>query len=276
VDKGLTWERVTEHAAWEVRSGHTSLIDSHDAIYVIGGFVGESGLFTEQQVWKSIDYGANWNLLETTGLVKRGDHASVIDRSNHLITIGGAVEIRGVINDFLVSNDGITWNDISFDDPKFSGRSQHSAVIEKNAGGYESIYVIAGANSNNDAMNDVWKTSTGNNNWMKIGGDEGIDGLSPRYGHTSLIDGDNNIYVIGGRQNNGNFFNDVLKLEKDGVQWTSQTSNAPWVRRADHTTVMDSAGNFYLMGGYSYSSGVYSLNDVWKSEDKGRSWVRLW
>ena len=40
---GATWVRVTEHAAWEARAGHTSVIDATGAIYVLGGVTSSFG-----------------------------------------------------------------------------------------------------------------------------------------------------------------------------------------------------------------------------------------
>jgi hypothetical protein len=50
---GATWVRVTEHAAWEARAGHTSVIDATGAIYVLGG--GGSKYFND--VWRGTDGG---------------------------------------------------------------------------------------------------------------------------------------------------------------------------------------------------------------------------
>jgi hypothetical protein len=49
-----------------------------------------------------------------------------------------------------------------------------------------------------------------------------------------------------------------------GATWGPVTDHAPWAARAGHTTVIDAAGNIYLMGG---GSGVGNnptiYNDVW-------------
>jgi hypothetical protein len=55
---GATWVRVTEHAAWEVRSAHTSVIDATGAIYVLGGNTGRAAGFKDlNDVWRSTDGG---------------------------------------------------------------------------------------------------------------------------------------------------------------------------------------------------------------------------
>ncbi len=51
-----------------------------------------------------------------------------------------------------------------------------------------------------------------------------------------------------------------------GATWTSRTANAPWAARYSHTTVTDSAGAIYVIGGTNLTN---YFNDVWVSTDKG-------
>ncbi len=46
------------------------------------------------------------------------------------------------------------------------------------------------------------------------------------------------------------------------------TRKAPWDARYEHTSVIDAAGNIYVLGGYNHDS-IYS--DVWMSADKGET-----
>ncbi len=56
-----------------------------------------------------------------------------------------------------------------------------------------------------------------------------------------------------------------------GVTWTCQTSNAKWVSRVQHTSVIDAAGAIYVIGGggvlVNGISGTF--HDVWASTDGG-------
>jgi hypothetical protein len=62
---GVTWTSRTTSAPWAARWGHTSVIDAAGAIYVLGGFNGESGgVYTVYEgsyndVWISADGGAD-------------------------------------------------------------------------------------------------------------------------------------------------------------------------------------------------------------------------
>ena len=46
------------------------------------------------------------------------------------------------------------------------------------------------------------------------------------------------------------------------------TRKAPWDARYEHTSVIDAAGNIYVLGGYN-NDNIYS--DVWMSADKGET-----
>ncbi len=55
---GVTWTSRTTSAPWAARPGHTSVIDAAGAIYVIGGFDGNTGTYYND-VWVSTDGGAD-------------------------------------------------------------------------------------------------------------------------------------------------------------------------------------------------------------------------
>jgi hypothetical protein len=56
--------------------------------------------------------------------------------------------------------------------------------------------------------------------------------------------------------------------------WTSRTLAAPWAARYGHTTVIDSAGAIYVIGGYSSTVINHVFNDVWVSNDGGADRTR--
>jgi hypothetical protein len=66
---GVTWTSRTTSAPWAARNGHTTVIDAAGAIYVIGGFDGQS----KRDVWASTDGGADWTKSGVSG-VQGGYH----------------------------------------------------------------------------------------------------------------------------------------------------------------------------------------------------------
>jgi len=267
-DKGLTWNLVTDQPEWFARTYFSSVVDNTNAIYVICGYIGEDNFSSE--VWKSNSGGVTWTKLSYSSyLTARAALSSVIDNAGNIYNLGGLGS--SFFNDVIKSSDnGMMWNKISGDDgAPWGGRGLHSSVIDNQ----NNIYVIGGLNSVLSTLNDVWKSNSDGTVWTDLK----ATGLSVRRGHSSVIDNNNIIYVMGGSNRfqvtSSTTLNDVLK-SIDGQKWTVQNASALWPKRYSHTTVIDTDGNFYLMGGFN--GGTIYYNDVWKSTDKGITWVRLW
>jgi len=265
-DKGLTWKLVTDEPEWSARAYFSSVVDNTNAIYVI---CGENGVFINE-VWKSNPGGVTWTKLTSSdNLTARTAPNSVIDNTGNIYILGGygGTFFKDVIKS---SDKGMTWNNISGDDgAPWEARAFHTSVIDNQ----NNIYVIAGFKSGQIAIEDVWKSNSEGTDWNDLQ----ATGLSERYGQSAVIDNNNTIYVMGGVNNFTlppiYILNDVLK-SNDGKTWTVQNASALWPKRYGHTTVIDTDGNFYLMGGSDRNNILY--NDVWKSTDKGITWVRLW
>jgi hypothetical protein len=77
---------------------------------------------------------------------------------------------------------------------------------------------------------------------------------------------------------NSTFFNDVWS-SKDGVNWSVETTDAPWGGRAGLSAVIHN-GAIYVLGGSqgddasTGGAGRILLNDVWMSRD-GRTWTEV-
>jgi len=268
-DKGLTWELVTANPGWSARSGLRSVVDSDNVIYVLGGHDGKNKL---NDVWKSVSGGATWTdlkVMATSDLTPRSYHTAVINKTtNNIYVIGGLT--RDSPNDVVKSVDhGVTWNKITDGMKPWETRIHHTSVIDNQ----NNIYIIAGSGTNLENLSDVWKSNPEVTTWTNLG----ATGLSGRSGHSSVIDKNNNIYVFGGLRFVGAvskvYLNDILK-SSDGTTWKEQVPSASWSARETHSTVIDAEGNFYLLGGLNFDGS--NLNDVWKSTDKGITWVRLW
>ncbi len=52
-----------------------------------------------------------------------------------------------------------------------------------------------------------------------------------------------------------------------GASWKRITASAPWAARQGHTSVLDAAGNIFVLGGSGDGDTTY--NDVWRSADHG-------
>ncbi len=63
-----------------------------------------------------------------------------------------------------------------------------------------------------------------------------------------------------------------------GVTWRLVITSAPWAARGAHTSVIDSAGTIYVIGGIigiGIGGNSTCLNDVWISADGGAGFAGL-
>jgi hypothetical protein len=68
-------------------------------------------------------------------------------------------------------------------------------------------------------------------------------------------------------------FAGVVARVAAGASFRLVTNQPPWAGRYGHTTVIDAAGNIYLMGGLGDGFGNY-FNDVWKGTNFGENRTR--
>ncbi len=187
---GITWTKVTEHAAFSARSHHASVV-FNDKIWVIGG---GKYLDFKNDVWNSSD-GIIWK--KATGnapFSERVSHASVVF-NNKIWVLGGEEK-----KDVWSSADGITWTQ-AIDNAAFSSSWNFPAVVFNNK-----MWVIGGYGGN-----DVWNSTDGAT-WVNVTNNAAF----PERGDHSSVIFDNKMWVIAGH-NAGNK-NDVWS-SIDGVTW---------------------------------------------------------
>jgi len=199
---------------------------------------------------------------------------------NALYVIGGHDGGVNPLNDVWKSNDaGVKWSRVLRDtgnpgNTQFSRREDHAAVSHDDA-----LYVIGGHDGTN-YLNDVWKSNDAGKTWIEVLGDTGNPGNNQfprRYLHAAVAHG-GDLYIIGGHDDR-NYLNDVWKSSDDGKTWievlkdTGNPGNTQFSRRTYHS-VSVMGGALYVIGGYDYDSGN-RLNDVWKSNDDGKTWIEV-
>ena len=153
----------------------------------------------------------------------------------------------------------------------FSGRMRHSSVVLG-----EDIYVIGGAVQISPAVidsNDVWRSSDGGLTWDQVDA-EGKRFTPGRLNHSSVVLA-NDIYMIAGLSFNPltSAHTDVWKSADRGVSWiqaaTGTMDSSTRFHRRHSATAQVLKGAIYIMGGEGTGA---NLNDVWKSDDGGRTW----
>ena len=98
----------------------------------------------------------------------------------------------------------------------------------------------------------------------------GIPGMwTARNSHAAVTFPDGSIVLMGGSPGGS----EVWISTDNGLTWTEQTATAPWGPRWEHTASVMTDGSIIITGGYSPSLPG-ALNDVWRSTDKGATWVQ--
>jgi N-acetylneuraminic acid mutarotase len=235
---------------------------------------------------------------------------------------------QGHLNDFWkyeTSSNKWTWvsGDSSIQQYSIYGTQNTSSLTNKPGATYASVswtdqngnlWLFGGfgyTDANIGFLNTLWKYNTINNTWTWIKGDKVIDQQGvygskgnehtnnkpgARYGSSTWIDGNGNLWLYGGfgidANNNSGFLNDLWKFNPISNKWSwisgnntvdkpalygtkgiASTSNKPGARYVS-SSWKDADGNFWLFGGLGYDATNYgNLNDLWKYNPATNIWV---
>ena len=263
---GINWVKHTvqytgaDTFPFKLRDGGFAVFN--DKLWLIGGFKGTK-YTAVSSVWSSDD-GITWTL-ETSEL-----HADFKARYNHNVTvfdgklwvIGGydpdpAVDAR--LDEVWSSSDGVNWEEVTTEEPKFSGRSSFSLVVFDNR-----MWVIAGTSDSNSYEGDIWSSDNNGINWTK---ETDLAPFGERFGMT-VTQFDNKLWLIGGNAFGSANKNDVWS-SSNGTSWTRETESADFHARKYHSTVIFNS-TLWLLGG----SDIYFYpNSAWSSAN-GVDWTR--
>jgi hypothetical protein len=162
-------------------------------------------------------------------------------------------------------------------------------------------------------FSDLWKFDIATNNWTWINGPN-IPNQLPVYGVQGIpspanspgarmeaactwVDNNNNLWIFGAEDGNGGQHNDLWKYDISTNEWTwmkgSDTLDSPGFygtqgvtnvlntpsARAAYSKWKDSAGNFWMFGGWErymacpFGNNVPYYNDMWKYDVGSNEWV---
>ena len=211
---------------------------------------------------------AAYTFTVTDHFSKRNHYSSVVLGSG-IYVIGGSGEAGGGSNDVWKSSDGgAAWTQVTTAaSTRFSKRRSHSSVVLNDA-----IYVIGGFDSGIvSLLNDVWKSTDGGRNWVKVPTTGTI--FSPRHRHSSVVLG-SDIYVIGGSNGTRPVDDIIWKSGDGGVSWqpvpTTGITFSP--RSSPGSVVLGS--DIYVIGGENHFTRSFD-NQVWKSSNGGAAWTQI-
>lgn len=246
---GLAWTRVSEHAAFGKRTGHSATVFK-DKLWVIAG-EGENGLLND--VWNSAD-GATWTRVTgKAAFPKRSSHTCAVFNDRLWIVAGAGEYTAGkdnYLNDVWSSEDGETWT-AAGDEVKFRGRWGHAGVVFE-----KKLWNIG---------YDVWASPDGKK-WAQAT-PEHI--LPARVGGTGVVLG-KEILFMGGWRSSGGMLNDIW-ASKDGREWTNVAgTTAGFPPRTGHSAVVYKSKVWVLFGW----DGTRNFSDVWVAPD-GRQFAEV-
>lgn len=206
-DGGATWMLMNASSGWEARSGHCSVALSDGSIVIMGG---RNKLFNSflNDVWRSTDKGASWNLLNSDpGWIGRGYFSCVAMADGGIIMIGGlGGSGQTAMLDIWSSRDkGLSWNLINAS-PWVDGMMYHSSVMMPD----DSIVTMGG--SSGHWKTEVWRSTDKGATWTRVNANPGWSSRGFPQGQTMP---DGSIILMGGDSYNGHN-NDTWRFNPSG------------------------------------------------------------
>lgn len=274
-DKGATWTKQNIISSYQHRFSPQITLTNDDKIVILGGTAGGSKYLDD--VWKSSNLGVTWvnqQVLGDFGTRENFGFVTLPDGDLVIVAGDGQETSSGLYGDTWKSSDGgATWVQMnnsyeeSCDGGKWCVRS-FGATVSLTDG---SIVTMGGwVGVDWDWSNDVWRSTDKGATWIQ---QNASAGWIARDSLSAVALQDNSIILTGGADAEYTTYNDVWISSDEGITWTQQTASAGWVARGSHTTVVLPDGSIILYGGYNVDGD--SLNDVWRSTDRGVTWIEL-
>jgi len=279
---------------WAPRDGAQMVQIASGRILMIGGWspydpwgpLGKNGPDgggdrVTNEVWKSDDLGATWQLLlshvknpkatgpkarfkprHTFGLVENGGHAVLMGTD----PLDEVLDYQGDV--WRESDDGATWTRVTTSAPTTERIYFLSASYQG------AIYVMGGQSSPQDpstARNDVWRSTDGGVTWARLPDAP----WSPRGMVWRAVEHRGKLVVVGGGRYGTDpyasvAFNGVFAF--DGTSWETVLPDGhdQWVGTI-YTAVASVGDRLWLFNGYDTSTDT-ELSRALFSDDDGRTW----
>ncbi len=207
--------------------------------------------------WSEPAANANWQA--------RYDHGSVALPDGSIVLIGGIPDNTQSLGDVWRSTDkGATWQQVYFGANWTRLRSMGNVVLP------DGSIVMMGGYDGYSYNNETWRSMDKGATWTDV---NASSGWFARQSMSSVVLPDGSIVLMGGDAS-GTRMHDVWRSADNGATWTEVNANALWAGRFGQASVALPDGNIVLMGGDVANGAVYS-NDVWRSTDKGTTWIEV-
>jgi hypothetical protein len=249
---GLTW---TQHSKtdWGERI-YQSIVYFHGKLWLFGGLDYQNRTFLND-IWSSSD-GTTWTKLGTAAWTPRGAQTVVVYH-DRLWLFGGADHLApdrstdGFLNDVWVSDDGVTWAQVTGAAP-WSPRDNPGVSVLN-----DQLHVVGG-----HGQADVWVTANGTD-WTRLTAQAP---WGPRHGFGQVVF-DGKLWVLGGFIGTStNAVNDVW-FSSDGATWTRQSEHAPWAPRLPVSVVFQD--KIWIYSGKHTGGADNWGGDLWQMATAG-------
>lgn len=225
-----------------------------------------------------------------TPWAQRYAHASVMNNKGEIFVIGGATmdysperqdngmmeyKQHSYLNDVWMSTDsGKSWDFVIPRSKRFDPRRGHAGVMNANK---VVMFILGGFCGQACFLNDWWSSETGAV-WHSMGHAP----WSARHGHATIVTSKEWLVLMGGHDGE-HYCNDVWGIQDPSQalvfsSWQKVSPSAEWHARYGHAAVVDSDDAVILFGGFfadKATGKIMCFNDIWRSEDGGRSWSQV-
>lgn len=207
------------------------------------------------------------------GSALRQSHSSVVMPDGSIILMGGN-DAHYDTNDVWRSTDsGATWVRMTAN-AGWSARSGHSTVVMPDG----SIVLMGGISEERSPYkNDTWRSADYGKTWTLM---NASSGWSARSRHGSVVLPDGSIVLMGGYSSKGSqgiSYTDTWRSTDYGKTWALMNVSSGWPEGSGSPSVVMPDGSIVLMSGISRTAKNVNKNgnEVWRSTDKGATWMRM-
>jgi len=164
VQRGALMDDSEDVPIFSPRYGHAVVIDSQDALFVMGGFYADKKagkVLCFSDIWMSTDEGRSWTLVNAhapwSGRYQHTAQLIGIETGlpvDEVFVIGGLnVDLQRCNDVWRTKDNGLTWDEVT-PAARWSARYEHASVSDRNS----SLYVIGGMSTGADKFHDVWRS----------------------------------------------------------------------------------------------------------------------
>lgn len=197
----------------------------------------------------------------------RFGHTSCWTGGEEILTFGGTTDGANTFSEDLLAWDGASskWAEPQNSTLAGKGRTFHTACWYQGA-----MWLFGGMA--NGYHNDVWRWTKASG-WSKIDLDAEAKRPSPRWGHASVVVGDQ-WFIHGGFDSSSQFCDDLWSFDFPTRTWTRLPTKGKYTPgERQHHTLVTAGGNLYLWGGKN-NGGACDATIYVLSLDT-REWNRL-